>query len=92
MTYSWGHDEVDFSGEYNFSSDIDISFDSDVNITSDVDVDYSFDVCVDVEGNSAVFNLDVQSYGDDGAVELNLVVFTNEDYASITASGFSVTG
>lgn len=77
------------SGSYDFDSDIDLDFYADFDIDSYVEVDHEVDVCVDIEGNEAVFALDVQAFGDDSATELNLVVIVNDDWSSITATGFA---
>ena len=83
---SWGEHE---SSSYEFDSDINLDYCADFNVSSYLDVDHEIDVCVDIEGNEAYYAIDVQAFGDDSAVELNLVVVTNDDWASITATGFS---
>jgi hypothetical protein len=91
MTYSWGGwSDANVDVTYDFASDVEMEFKTDVEYKSDTYVDTDIDVKVDVEGNSAVFNVDVQAIGDDGAVELNLVSFTTDNYAGITMTGFSV--
>ncbi|MBJ2150823.1 hypothetical protein [Paracoccus sp. IB05] len=88
MTY-WNNSDVDFDASYDYSATVDIDYSAVVDFTSDVSVnhDYNVDVCID--GNEAVFSIDVQAYGDDSATELNLVVFVNDDYSSITATGWA---
>lgn len=81
--------EASLDVDYDFTADVDVEFDTDVDYDSDTNVDVDICVDVDIDGNSAVFNIDVQAAGDDSATELNLVVFVNEDYSSITASGFA---
>ncbi len=84
---SWGGEHE--SASYYFDSDINVEFCADFNVSSYLDVDHNIDICVDIEGNEASFAIDVQAFGDDSAVELNLVVVTNDDWASITATGYS---
>lgn len=83
---SWGEHE---SSSYEFSSDIYLDYCAEFDVSSYLTVDHEIDVCVDIEGNEAYYAIDVQAFGDDSAVELNLVVVTNDDWASITATGFS---
>lgn len=90
MTYSWGGwGDANVDVTYDFASDVEMEFKTDVEYKSDTYVDTDIDVKVDIDGNSAVFNVDVQAIGDDGAVELNLVSFTTDNYAGITLTGFS---
>lgn len=83
---SWGEHE---SGSYDFDSDIDLDFNADFDVTSYLDVDHSIDVCVDIHGNEATFALDVQAFGDNTSVDLNLVVIANDGWSSITATGYA---
>jgi hypothetical protein len=83
---SWGEHE---SGSYEFSSDIHVDYCAEFDVASYLTVDHEIDVCVDIAGNEAYYAIDVQAFGDDSAVELNLVVVTNDDWASITATGYS---
>lgn len=93
MTFPWPGGNDDFSWDldvtYDFEAYVDVDFDTDTTYDSYTDVDASIDVCVDIEGNLAEYNIDVQAVGDDGATALNLVVITEDDYSSITATGYS---
>ena len=86
-----GHDDVNLDASYDFDSDIDVAFDLDVDVNVDIDFSSDIDVCVDIHGNEATFQIDLQAFGDDSAVDLNLVVVTNDDWASITATGYAAT-
>ncbi|MEO3388484.1 hypothetical protein [Mesorhizobium sp. CAU 1741] len=87
MTY---YSDVNLDASYDFNSNIDMDFYSDLDVYSDWDVDHNIDVCVDIDGNDATFAIDVQAYGSDTSVELNLVVAVEEgEWSSITASGYA---
>ncbi len=92
MTY--GHwDDVDLDSSYDFDSTIDVDFDLDVDINIDLDVDKDICVDVDIDGNEASFAIDVQAYGHDTSVDLNLVVAVLEgEWSSITATGYAAAG
>ena len=92
MTYgNW--DDVDLDAGYDFDSTINMEFDLDVDIDIDLDVDKDICVDVDIDGNEASFAIDVQAYGDDTSVDLNLVVAVLEgEWSSITASGYAAAG
>ncbi|MEP9377232.1 hypothetical protein ABLE91_10985 [Aquabacter sp. CN5-332] len=79
--------EIDVVKEFEVS--IDLSFDTETSYESNFDPEVNIDVCVDIEGNFAGFNVDVQAVGDDGATEVNLVALTTDDYSSITLTGYS---
>jgi hypothetical protein len=83
---SWGEHEV---GSYNFDSDISMEFCADFDVSSYLTVDHEIDICVDIDGNEASFAIDVQAFGNDSATELNLVVVVNDDWSSITATGYA---
>lgn len=68
---------------------IDLNIDTEVNYTKTIDVDNDYNIDVDIDGNEAVFNVDVQAFGEDTSTELNLVVVTNDDWSSILATGYS---
>ncbi|WP_311273147.1 MULTISPECIES: hypothetical protein [unclassified Rhizobium] len=83
-------DNVDLDASYDYDSVIDVEFDlsSEVFVTLDVEKD----ICVDVniDGNEASFAIDVQAYGDNTSVDLNLVVAVQEgEWSSITATGYA---
>jgi hypothetical protein len=82
----WGESE---SGSYDFNSDISVEFCADFDVSSYLTVDHEIDICVDISGNEASFAIDVQAFGDDSATELNLVVVVNDDWSSITATGYA---
>jgi hypothetical protein len=82
-------DSVDFEASYDFTSDITLDFSAEFEVESEFEVDHQIDVCVDINGNLATFEIDVQAYGDDSATELNLVVFVNDEYSTISATGFA---
>jgi len=90
------HSNDDFNWDldvnYDFSVEVSLDFDTNVEYSSDFDVDPSIEVCVDIDGNFAGFNIDVQAVGDDSAVEVNLAVVTTDDYSSIALSGYSAVG
>lgn len=94
MTYWWNNDD------FSFDKDVDINVDAnlDVNVTSDpvfdtsVDVDVCVNIDPDIDGNTAVFAVDVEAVGDDGYTELSLFVLTTDDLSMITATGMSITG
>lgn len=90
MTGSHGRDDVNLDASYDFDSWVDTSFDAYLNIYSDVDVDHNIDVCVDIDGNDAVFAIDLQAFGDNTSTELNLLVLVEDnEWSSITASGYA---
>ena len=89
---TWCYDEEvenEFDSTYDFESNIDVEFDFDSDWDSYLDVDHDIDIDVDIEGNEATYAIDLQAFGDDGAVDLNLVVIADEDFASITATGYA---
>lgn len=92
MSWNWGGENVNTDVTYDFASDIEMNFKTDVEYKSDTYVDADIDVKVDIKGNLATFNADVQAFGNDTAVELNLVAFTTEDFSSVTMSGYAATG
>ena len=86
----WYDPGVNLDASYDFSSDIDVDFNFDSDVDSYLDVDHSIDVCVDIDGNEATFAIDVQAFGHDTAVDLNLVVAVQEgEWSSITATGYA---
>ncbi len=90
MTFYYPQDDVNLDASYDFESDIDMSFDSCLDINSYLNVDHNIDVCVDIDGNEAVFAIDIQAYGDNTSTELNLVVVVQDnEWSSITASGYA---
>lgn len=103
MTYPYnggggGHGgSSDFDWEldvnYDFNLDVYVDFETDVNYDSEYNADPEVNVCVDIEGNFAGFAVDVQAIGEDTATEVNLAVITLEDeYSSITLTGYSAVG
>lgn len=86
-----GNDDFEWNLEvtYDFEAYIDLDFDTSTSYESDFDPEVNVDVCVDIEGNFAGFNVDVQAIGDDGATEVNLLALTTDDYSSITLTGYS---
>jgi hypothetical protein len=79
--------------EYNFNLDVTVEFDTTVDYESNYNVDPEVNVCVDIDGNWAGFQVDVQAIGEDTATEVNLAVITLEDeYSSITLTGYSAVG
>lgn len=81
--------DLEFDVEKDFDVDIDVEFDADFDVESELDIDKEIDVCVDIDGNSADFAIDIQAFGDDSATELGLVVLVDDEYSSITATGFA---
>jgi hypothetical protein len=84
-----GDDSVEFEASYEFTSDIELEFEAEFEVESEFEVDHNIEICVDIDGNLATFEIDVQAFGDDSATELNLVVFVNDEYSSIAATGFA---
>lgn len=84
----------DFSKEVSLDVDasIDIGASSDVAIATEVSVAASVTVDPDIDGNTAVFAIDVEAVGGDGYTELNLFTLTTDTLSSITATGVSVLG
>ena len=89
MTQHYDPTEVNFDATYDYSASIETCFDTYTSYVSDTSVDASIDVCVDISGNLATFNVDVQAFGENSGVEVNLVAFTNDNYSSITLTGYS---
>lgn len=85
-----GYDDIDLDSSYEFDSDIEVDFDFESDI--DIDVDVHKDICVDVDidGNEATFAIDLQAFGDDTSVDLNVVaVVVDNEWSSITATGYA---
>lgn len=83
-------DNVDLDASYDFESNIDIEFDLSSEVVVTLDVEKDICVNVDIDGNEASFAIDVQAYGDNTSVDLNLVVAVQEgEWSSITATGYS---
>lgn len=90
MTFYYDPSDVNLDSSYDFESDIDMCFTSYTSVESYLDVDHNIDVCVDIEGNEATFQIDIQAFGHDTATDLNLVVVVEEgEWSSITASGYA---
>lgn len=90
MSYNNNWDDIDLDASYEFDSKIDIDFTLDSDI--DIDLDVHKDICVDVDidGNEATFAIDVQAYGTNTSVDLNVVVAVLEgEWSSITATGYA---
>lgn len=82
--------DPNLDASYDFDSNIDVWFELDSDVSFNLDVDK--DICVDVniDGNEASFAIDVQAYGSDTSVDLNLVVAVLEgEWSSITATGYA---
>jgi hypothetical protein len=84
-----GNDSIEFEFSKEFDVDINIEFQAEFEVESELYVNHEINVCVDIDSNLATFAIDVQAVGDDSATELNLVVFVNDDYSSITATGWA---
>lgn len=90
MTNYWPQNDVDLDSTYNFNSYINMDFNSYVDIDSEINVDHNICIDVDIDGNEATFAIDLQAFGSDTAVDLNLVVVVDEgSWSSITASGYA---
>lgn len=92
---SWNNnnDDINLDASYDFTSTIDIEFDLDSDISFNLDV--SKDICVDVniDGNEVSFAVDVQAYGHDTSVDLNIVAAVMEgEWSSVTATGYAAAG
>jgi hypothetical protein len=87
---NYNQDDVNLDATYDYDSTINVDFDLDSNITFDLSVDKDINVDVDIDGNEASFAIDVQAYGSDTSVDLNLVVAVMEgEWSSITATGYA---
>jgi hypothetical protein len=86
---SWCCEDVCLDAYYNFEAYVYMEFDTFVDYDSDLDVDHTIDVSVDIDGNEATWNVDAQAFGEDTAVEVNVVAITSDDYSSVTTSGYS---
>lgn len=83
--------------EFEFEKDIEIDVDAEIELEfeveneyeSEVDVDY--DICsdIDIDGNSALLEANVEAVGDDTLVEVKAVVLTTDHYSGVTVSGLS---
>jgi hypothetical protein len=90
MTSWYDPSDVNLDASYDFESDIDMNFESCLDLNSYVNVEHNIDVCVDIDGNDAVFAIDIQAFGDNTSTELNLVVVVEDnEWSSITASGYA---
>jgi hypothetical protein len=71
--------------------DVDIDKDIDVNVNFDFssNVDIYLDSHVNIDGNFAQANFDVEAIGDNSSAELDLVVLTTDNLSSITGSATS---
>jgi hypothetical protein len=91
--FPWPPMNNDFNWDLDVTKDfeayIDLDFDTDVSYESYVDVNSNIDVCVDIHGNSATFNVDVQAIGDDSAVEANVLAIVTDEYSSLTITGYA---
>ncbi|MEB2847245.1 hypothetical protein GAO09_23955 [Rhizobiales bacterium RZME27] len=90
MTYHHNNDDVNLDASYDFTSTIDIEFNLDSDISFNLDVEK--DICVDVniDGNEVSFAIDLQAYGSDTSVDLNIVAAVMEgEWSSITATGYA---
>ena len=90
MSYNSADYNIELEADYNMDFDVDLDVDVDIDYDKDVDVNNDYDIDVDIDGNEAVFNVDVQAFGSDTSTELNLVVVTVEgEWSSILATGYS---
>lgn len=90
--WDWGHDdnvEIELEVTKDFEAYIDVDFDTDITYESYYDPEVNVDVCVDIDGNFAGFNVDVQAFGEDTSTEVNLVVITTDEYSGIALTGYS---
>lgn len=79
--------------DYVFNLEVAVDFDTTVSYESEYNAEAEVNVCVDIEGNFAGFQVDVQAIGEHTATEVNLAVITLEDeYSSITLTGYSAVG
>lgn len=84
------YNDPNLDASYDFDSNVNMDFYSDLDVYSNWDVDHNIDVCVDIDGNDATFAIDIQAFGDNTSVELNLLVAVDEGtWSSITASGYA---
>jgi hypothetical protein len=88
--HNQNNDDVNLDASYDFTSDIDVTLDLDSDINFDLDVTKDICVDVDIDGNEATFAIDIQAFGSDTSVDLNLVVAVLEgEWSSITATGYA---
>jgi hypothetical protein len=83
MSYDNPEFEIDVDKE--ISVDVKLDFDVEVDFDYDKEVDVKVDIKtdVDLDGNSAVFAIDIEALGSDTHAELALTVLTIEDQMSM---------
>jgi len=90
---SWWNNNDDFDFSKDIDIDVDADFDVDWDFYNDYDsyVDISHEVCsdIDLDGNSALLDANVEAVGDDTLVEVSAVVLTTDDYSGVTLTAFS---
>ncbi|MGG5812498.1 hypothetical protein [Falsiroseomonas sp. CW058] len=78
---------------YDTEAWVDVSIETDNSFSDHVDI--SEDICWEpsVDGNSVVFNVDAQAFGEDTLVNVSILAFAVEDqYSAFTSSGVIVVG
>ena len=93
MGFPHFNDNIDLDSSYEFDSCIDIDFSLDSDISFNLDVTKDICVNVDIDGNEASFAIDVQAFGHDTSVDLNVVAVVMEgEWSSVTATGYAAAG
>lgn len=88
---SYEKPEVDFDKEIdvNVDTEIDLEFDTFVELTKNIDVDVYVDQTVNIKGNTANVQFDVEAVGDNTLAEFDVSVLVTDDFSSITGSAFA---
>jgi len=90
MSYNHNNgDEFEFEKDIDVEADFYVGWEYENEIDSEVYVDHDIESYVDLEGNSAVLNLNVEAVGDDTLVEASAVVLTTDYYSGITVTAVS---
>ncbi|GGG37805.1 hypothetical protein GCM10010964_27050 [Caldovatus sediminis] len=77
--------EIDVKVDY----EVDLEISTDPKLDSWVDVDHYYDVDVDIKGNDATWNIDIEALGDNTSVQLNLFVLVTDYMSSIITTGYA---
>lgn len=87
----WDSNSFEVEKDVKVDVDIDVSLDfvTDPVYGSYLEVDHKYDVEVDIKGNDATFNIDIEALGDNSSTQLNLTVLVTDDLSMITASGYA---
>jgi hypothetical protein len=81
--------DVDFSKEIDIEVDVDVDLKFDIEFDKDVDVDIKVESDVDIKGNLAQATIDVEAYGDNSLVEVDMAALTTDYLSHISLSVIS---